>query len=371
MFLIEKSKNEAISLNQKTFTELDFKERQNLQEWIDKNPNILGEPLLIIQKEFSGFSDTNERLDLLALDKHSDLVIIENKLDDSGKDVTWQALKYVSYCAGLTKSEIKEIYSKYLNCKNGYDKSEEMISAFMDNTPFEELKLNSGDQRTILVSAMFRKEVTSTVMWLLEHGISIKCIKVTPYQYGEQIFLDTDQILPPPDTEDLRVKLYKKKQDEFKTDDSNAIRYNKRYRFWTKALPILQKKADMYLNVSPTKDNWIVGATGFGGLGYNCVVTQKGVRVELYIGKESSEDNIKIYNYLYSKKEDIENDFGSKLLWYELEGKAACRIVYKKSDSNVFNEDEWDKIIDFLANNIKKLKFTLENYSKQAIKAIS
>jgi hypothetical protein len=30
---------------------------------------MLGEELLIIQKEFDGFEDTNERLDLLALDK--------------------------------------------------------------------------------------------------------------------------------------------------------------------------------------------------------------------------------------------------------------------------------------------------------------
>ena len=49
-------------------------------------PGCLGEELLIIQKEFSGFDDTQERLDLLALDKDGRLVVIENKLDDSGRD---------------------------------------------------------------------------------------------------------------------------------------------------------------------------------------------------------------------------------------------------------------------------------------------
>ena len=58
---------------------------------------------MVIQKEFSGFSDTNERLDILALDKSGALVVIENKLDDSVKDVTCQALKYVSYCSTLKK----------------------------------------------------------------------------------------------------------------------------------------------------------------------------------------------------------------------------------------------------------------------------
>lgn len=57
---------------------------------------VLGEELLIIQKEFAGFSDTHERLDLLALDKQGSLVIIENKLDDTGRHVTWQAPDQVS-----------------------------------------------------------------------------------------------------------------------------------------------------------------------------------------------------------------------------------------------------------------------------------
>lgn len=43
------------------------------------------EELLIIQKEFDGFEDTRERLDLLALDKEGRLVLIENKLDDTGR----------------------------------------------------------------------------------------------------------------------------------------------------------------------------------------------------------------------------------------------------------------------------------------------
>jgi hypothetical protein len=38
------------------------------------------------------------------------LVIIENKLDDSGRDVTRQALKYASYCSSLSKEEMRVIF---------------------------------------------------------------------------------------------------------------------------------------------------------------------------------------------------------------------------------------------------------------------
>ncbi|WP_283407427.1 hypothetical protein [Anoxynatronum buryatiense] len=43
---------------------------------------------MIIQKEFSGFDDTKERCDLLVFDEQGSLMIIENKLDDSGSDST-------------------------------------------------------------------------------------------------------------------------------------------------------------------------------------------------------------------------------------------------------------------------------------------
>lgn len=114
MYQIDKTNNRIYKLEEKTFSELGFGERENLQEWIANDTTCLGEELLVIQKEFDGFSETRERLDLLCLDKQGNLVIIENKLDDSGKDVTWQALKYASYCSSLSKDDIKNIFQQYL-----------------------------------------------------------------------------------------------------------------------------------------------------------------------------------------------------------------------------------------------------------------
>ena len=102
MYKIDKRSNRISRLEVKRFTELGFTERNHLQEWLANEPEALGEELLIIQKEFDGFDDTRERLDLLALDKDGCLVVIENKLDDTGRDVVWQALKYASYCSSLT-----------------------------------------------------------------------------------------------------------------------------------------------------------------------------------------------------------------------------------------------------------------------------
>ena len=117
MYTIDKESNSIKKLEETTFSKLDFKERDHLQEWIAKDPSVLGEDLLIIQKEFSGWDDTKVRLDLLALDTKGNLVVIENKLDDSGRDVTWQAIKYAAYSSTLLKDKIIEIYQQYLNDK--------------------------------------------------------------------------------------------------------------------------------------------------------------------------------------------------------------------------------------------------------------
>ena len=99
MFIVDSKNKTTKEIREISFKEVGLKERKDLQEWIASNPNMLGEVLLIIQKEFDGFNDTNERLDLLALDKEGNIVVIENKLDDSGRNVVWQSLKYAGYCS--------------------------------------------------------------------------------------------------------------------------------------------------------------------------------------------------------------------------------------------------------------------------------
>lgn len=144
MFVIGKEKNRINKIKCSTFSDLKLREREHLQEWLENTPTAFGEDdeLLFIQKEFDGFDDTRERLDLLAIDKQGDLVIIENKLDDSGKDVTWQVLKYASYCSSLSKQQIKDIYQSYLDKKGSSENAESNISDFLDAEDFKEIQLN-------------------------------------------------------------------------------------------------------------------------------------------------------------------------------------------------------------------------------------
>jgi hypothetical protein len=211
MYMIEKDKKKIKRILECDFSSIGIKERQEIEEWVEKNPEILNEELLIIQKEFDGFDETSERLDLLALDAEGNLVVIELKRDDSGTEVNWQAIKYAAYCSSLTIENIFEIYSHYL-VKIGAvpepikTEASARIAEFLD-TKEENLILNTK-QRIILVSKQYRKEVLATVMWLLDNNIDIKCVRIQPYKDVDtgSLFIVPTVILPPPNTEDYRIK---------------------------------------------------------------------------------------------------------------------------------------------------------------------
>lgn len=271
MYKINKSSNSIQRLEQKSFSSLGFRERDHLQEWISKQPDVLGEDFLIIQKEFSGFDDTQERLDLLALDKQGALVIIENKLDDSGKDVTWQALKYASYCSGLSKANITKIYQQYLDVTEPGTSAEERISDFMDGQDFEEIVLNKGvTQRIILIAAKFRKEVTSTVLWLMNFKVRFQCFRATPFAMGEELFLNVEQIIPTQDAEDYMIGMAEKAQDDIENQAKQKTRHVIRKEFWSKLIPAMNATSSkLYQNINPGIYHWIGAGSGVSRVGFN------------------------------------------------------------------------------------------------------
>ena len=356
MYLIDQGNNSVEKMTKCSFTELGFKERDNLQEWIAKSPNIFDEDLLIIQKEFAGFDDTKERLDLLALDKNGDLVIIENKLDDTGRDVTWQALKYTSYCSSLSKENIKNIFQEYLNKIQPGESAEEKISEFLENGEYEELILNKGvTQRIILVAADFRKEVTSTVLWLLNYKIRIQCFKTTLYSRAEQLFLTMDQIIPTKDAEEYMIGMAEKTQEDIDNKTELKNRHIIRQQFWGELLQSMNLKSKLFQNISAGKYNWIGAGSGVRGISYNFGVSKNYGRAELYIDKGNQEENKKLYDLLYKQKGEIEKDFGKELVWERLDTKRASRIKSELS-SNVFINENWPEMIEFMTDKMVLLE---------------
>ena len=286
MYQIDKLSNRINRLEEKTFSELGLKEREHLQEWIANDPSCLGEELLIIQKEFDGFHETRERLDLLALDKQGNLVIIENKLDDSGRDVTWQVLKYASYCSSLSKEDIKSIFQQYLRVTGSKETAEEILAEFLEKEDYSEVQINQGiAQRIVMIAAKFRKEVTSTVIWLMNFNIRLQCFKVTPFVFREELFLNFDQILPVKDAQEYSISMASKAQEEIATQENLKQRHIIRLDFWSEFIKRSNEKNDFCTNISPSKDNWIGIALGMSGVSMNMVISKSYARGEIYINR--------------------------------------------------------------------------------------
>jgi hypothetical protein len=356
MFVIDPDKNEISPLTSCSFSSLGFRERDHLQEWIAKLPECLGEELLIIQKEFSGFSDTMERLDLLALDKQGSLVIIENKLDDTGRDVTWQALKYASYCSRLSKDNLRKIYQEHLDKQGKGEKAEDKISDFLDGMDYEEIALNKGvSQRIILIAANFRKEVTSTVLWLMNYKLRIQCFKATPFQSNGKVFLNLEQIIPTPDAAEFMIGLAEKVQDEATEEYEEKNRHIVRRKFWTQLLSVMGERSQLFQSINPGTTHHISTTTGLARVRYAFVAVGTFCRVEVYISKDDKEANKLVFDALFREKEAVEHEFGNPLGWEALDERIACRIKFEKP-ANIYDEEQWPEMIEFLVSSMMKLE---------------
>ncbi len=358
MYILDKKGNQLITAKPTTFKEQELKERQHLQEWIAKSPEVLGEPLLIIQKEFDGFDQTHERLDLLALDKTGKLVVIENKLDDSGKDVTWQAIKYASYCSSLSQEEIIEIYASFLG--KSKDEAKDMLLSFFGVEELDDIELNpENNQRMIFVAANFRKEVTSSVLWLRNFGIDINCVKVSPYLYDGKLMVEFDQIIPIKEAEEYTIKIAEKKKVDNQNAEKKKRKENDRSIFWKKFIDYNEQNNGKYATSNVTTDNWISkGGLNLSGVGINIVISRQACRTEIYINTGSKEENKRIFDFLHGFKDKLEEKLGV-LSWERLDGGIVCRIS-KRKDLSFLSEEDQPKIFDFF---VKYTDYFLDNFA--------
>ena len=357
MFKVDLSENRLVRLEERRFSELNLHERAHLQEWLAAMPEALGEDLLIIQKEFDDFADTRERLDLLALDKEGRLVVVENKLDDSGRDVVWQALKYVAYCSSLSKAQIVEVYQRYLDRWSQGEKAVDKLCEFFEVDDLDETVLNAGnEQRLVLIAANFRKEVTATALWLIAHGVRAQCFRVVPYSFGDEVFINLQQIIPTPEAADYMIGVAAKESEEKSVQSAQKRRHRLRRAFWSQTLDALRTYGVVrFDNISPSKDHWLNCATGMPGCAYALIFTKTEARVELSIQRSERAENKRIFDRLERKKQEIENRFGSALQWHRLDDKKMSRICYSHPFDG-YTEENWPEMIEWLCRHILKLE---------------
>jgi hypothetical protein len=212
LYAYDKDSGTLLPCKPTEFKAKGFLERFDMEKWVAADPTVLtGEDLMVITTEFGGFDKTNERLDVLAIDTDGQLVVVELKRDDSGKNVDLQALKYAAYCSTMTLKEVARVHAQYQ--KSTEQDAEARIRAFITSEDFAEI----GDTpRIMLVAREYRNEVTASVKWLRDkHSIDITCIKWDVYELPDgKVVVDTSTLIPQPETREFEMRVQNKEMTE-------------------------------------------------------------------------------------------------------------------------------------------------------------
>ncbi len=317
-------------------------ERNDLQRLLRDNIAVLDDSLMFIAEEFGDWVDSQRRIDLLCIDKSANLVVVELKRTEDGGHMELQAIRYAAMISQMTFDQLVETLARQRSRHEpDLDTARSDILDFLNWEEADEEHFG-GDTRIVLASADFGKELTTAVLWLIERGIDIRCVRLKPYRRANgPLLLDIQQIIPLPETASFQTQIGVKRQAERK---SQSERDKLVGRFWETL--VARNDATLHSHIHPGRVAWIGISAGISGMNFNYAITKQNSRAELYIdrGDGAHSLNEAIFDYLHARKEMIESIFGDELKWQRLEGKRACRIMAEVDGGYVTPEEGWDQI---------------------------
>ena len=201
------------SIEETSFSAEGIRERADLQRLLRTKVEVISPETLVISEEFGEWQDSRRRIDLLAIDKDANLVVIELKRSEDGGHMELQAIRYAAMVSAMTFERAVDVYSEYL----GRIGSElDPLSSLLEFLEWDEPDEDSFARtvRIVLAAADFSRELTTAVMWLNEQGLDMRCVRIKPYVYGDRILADVQQVIPLPEAEDYRVRIKEKQQRE-------------------------------------------------------------------------------------------------------------------------------------------------------------
>lgn len=158
------------------------------------------------------------------------------------------------------------------------------------------------------------------------------------------------------DEDPTDLVFYLREDSETETDDPGS-RYELRRKYWTYAIPVIQKahgKEGAFSNVSPSRENWINGFFGVGGFSFCCVANYAEARVELVFGRSSKQENKDAYDRLYAHKDEIETKLGGSLQWNRNDDIKSSKVSMSLYNVSIDNETDWLQMANFHAEWSKK-----------------
>lgn len=214
--------DDSISLIEPTSFQVEgIRERNDLQRLLRASISVLDDSLLVLAEEFGNWEDSRRRIDLLCLDQEANLVVVEIKRTEDGGHMDLQSIRYAAMISSMTFRNAVDTHAHYLKSigKDPTSAEDEILQFLEWDAPDED---NFGnDVRILLVAAEFSKEITSSVLWLNERALDIRCIRIKPYKVNGQLLLDVQQIVPLPEASDYQTRIKEKAIEKRKLSSFN------------------------------------------------------------------------------------------------------------------------------------------------------
>lgn len=170
---------------------------EHLEDWVEDNPGLLGEPLLIIGRQVM-IPDVKDRVDLLAVDPDGNAVVVELKRGSLSDPVDMQALRYASYLSKWGFEDFERVAANHRGAnEDGYNFNAD-LEKFFEGAGIDETPNVNEDQRIVIVGTSVREKLGSVALWLNEHNVDIRLIEITAYKDDGELFVEPSVIVPVP-----------------------------------------------------------------------------------------------------------------------------------------------------------------------------
>lgn len=213
MSIYKVENDQFIELTNTTFENENIYEVKNLQKYLSNSIHIIDKDLLVIATEFSDWEDSRRSIDILCIDTEGNLVVVELKRTQDGGHMDLQSLRYASMVANMKFEKAVATYTHYLNKIGSSLDAEKELLKFLGWTEIIEDDF-AKDVRIILVSANFSIELTTSILWLNERDLDIRCVRLSLQKDNDKLFFDIQQIIPFPEATDYQVRLKEKAIEE-------------------------------------------------------------------------------------------------------------------------------------------------------------
>ncbi len=289
-------------------------EQYDFSEWLSKKENIenlneiLGLTLVDISKEtYVG----TYRCDLFAKDETTGIkVIIENQLEISNHD---HLGKIITYASGLDAKVVVWIVKEA------------------------------------------REEHRSAIEWLNNNtnsNVNFFLIEIHAYKIGNSDPAPMFQVVEQPND-------FIKNNKSTNRDESMNKSQSQRIEFWNQFNNVVIERGKPFNIRKATTDHWYNIAIGTSDAHIDITLVNKDslIGVELYIT-----DNKELFDKLYSRKDEIEEELGLQLDWRRLDNSKASRIVYRIKGLNFDDHSNYDELMNKTIDLAVLMRNTFKKY---------